>query len=143
MINKLSIVELLNAVFIFLFGVQIVSQSTFRILPIDTNALLGNASYIFGAFLIMKSIFVVKLNIYKDRISKHTIDFLGFVIGLFILIYGTHVIQTGEIHNKGPSIFYLSFQEKYAAGTILIFSGIYMISKSYVLWRRNISKDTN
>ena len=134
--NKISPAELINGIFIFLFGVQIISQSIFWILPIDTNKLFGHTSYIVGSALILKSIFIIKINLYNKKITKPSIDFSGFVIGLFVLIYGAHVIQSGTIHNKGPSIFFLTAEEKYIAGLILIFSGVYMLSHSYRLRKK-------
>ena len=140
--NKISPAELINGIFIFLFGTQIISQNTFWILPIDTNALFGHTSYIVGSALILKSIFIIKINLYNKKITKPSIDYSGFITGLFVLIYGAHVIQSGVIHNKGPSIFFLTPEEKYVAGIILIFSGVYMLSHSYRL-RKSLTRHSS
>ena len=136
--NKLSRIELINGVFLFLFGVQIISQSQFWILPIDTSKLFGHTSYILGSVLIFKSIFIIKVNLYNKKIIKPHIDFSGFIIGLFVLVYGAHVIQSGVLHSRA-SWFLLSVEERYFAGLVLIFSGIFMVSRSYVLRKKHAS----
>ena len=134
--NKISYTELINGLFIFLFGVQIISLSNFWIIPINTKILFGHASYILGSLLIIQSIFIIKLNIYNKTSRIHAVDYAGFAIGLFVLIDGAYIIQSGWLHSRG-AVFYLVHEEKYFAGAVLLFSGIYMVSRSYVLKRKH------
>jgi len=141
MINKLSIADLMNGIFIFLFGLQVATQSYLWILPIDTSELFGHSGYILGSLLILKSIFIIKINLYRRNNSHAKIDFGGFFSGLFVLIYGAYVLQDGWLHARGSRFYLELVNERYIASLVLISSGIYMISHSYVLMRKRVHQD--